>query len=145
MRQPCQFPFSLCREIFLVTTLQPTACSSQRQDLYRETGPPLTRAQRGRPPGVEARLGLHSSDSSDHGPTRHHCAVFFYLGSRSRQRRLPGFCFTGFHVTELQTRLLESGRSPPPLHRPPNATSWARTAHFLRAPGCCHEPRSPQN
>lgn len=64
----------------------------------------LTGAQRGRPPHVDARLGLHGSDSSDHSPTGHHHAVLFDFCSRNRGRDGPGFQFPRFYVRELQRR-----------------------------------------
>lgn len=78
-------------------------------------GPPLTGAQRGRPPRVEARLGLHGGDGGDHGAARHHRAVFLYLGGG--RRALPGPRFAGFHETELRRRRsclsVSAGTAPP--------------------------------
>lgn len=62
----------------------------------------LTWAQRGRPPSVKARLGLHSSDSGDHSPTWHHRTVLFYLCSRNRSG--PGLRLTRFYVRKLWQR-----------------------------------------
>ena len=83
------------------------------------TGQKLTRAGRGRSPRVKARLGFHSSDSSDHGPAGHHRAVFFYLCSRNRRGDLPGLGLAGFYVRELQRSLVTcSAADGPPATGP---------------------------
>lgn len=114
MQKPCQLPFFLCQEIFLrnnhaaYSALQfiDARHFPGKRDFRFSTGRSLTRAQRGRPPCVEARLGPHGSDGSDHGPAWHHSAVFFYLCSRNRRRHLPGLYLTGFYVRKLQRRLV---------------------------------------